>query len=379
MKEKKPFVANKNHFYIFSGLLLCLLSVILCLNTGIVARYASTPFTYAFGSVSYLIYLALNVIGLRLIFAKKFFKIKFNIFLLASIVLIIAGALFYAHFTAVDKNLFITLSDNTETGSISAFNAYNDIFNQVDGGYYKVTFLALIIYPFASGIIGYFLLGASNQLFGINNGGLIIAIILASISLILFFLPLILKLIGQNKQKVQPEEKEEKETVSDISEQKQNQQKVKNIDVVKHASEIDPENYESEIMGVPKRSATMSSPTFVQQDSGANNFSISDNGMFVPAKFVSGENGQYQQQTVEENVSLEETPAQDEQPIIEETNEQQEQLELDFDAKPEINTELAGAKPVFEEPVTINQPAPQQVQPVQPKVENKPKRKERVK
>ncbi len=379
MKEKKPFVANKNHFYIFSGLLLCLLSVILCLNTGIVARYASTPFTYAFGSVSYLIYLALNVIGLRLIFAKKFFKIKFNIFLLASIVLINAGALFYAHFTAIDKNLFITLSDNTETGSISAFNAYNDIFNQVDGGYYKVTFLALIIYPFASGIIGYFLLGASNQLFGINNGGLIIAIILASISLILFFLPLILKLIGQNKQKVQPEEKEEKETVSDISEQKQNQQKVKNIDVVKQASEIDPENYESEIMGVPKRSATMSSPTFVQQDSGANNFSISDNGMFVPAKFVSGENGQYQQQTVEENVSLEETPAQDEQPIIEETNEQQEQLELDFDAKPEINTELAGAKPVFEEPVTINQPTPQQVQPVQPKVEDKPKRKERVK
>ena len=75
MSEKKPFVANKNHFYVFFGLFLCLLSLILVLNTGPIARVLSTPFTYAFGSVSYLIYLAINILGLRMVFAKKTFNI----------------------------------------------------------------------------------------------------------------------------------------------------------------------------------------------------------------------------------------------------------------------------------------------------------------
>ena len=381
MKEKKPFVANKNHFYIFFGLFLCLISVILCLNTGVVARYLSTPFTYVFGSFSYLLYLGLNVLGLRLIFAKKFFKIKFNVYLLAIIVLLFAGAMYYAHFTALNNNLFIGLADDTDKGMVSFASAYHNVFNSVEGGYYKVTFLALVYYPFASGIIGYFLVGASNQLFGVNNGGLIIAIILSSIALILFFLPLILRLIGQNKQKADKPIKEEKETVSDISEQKTAPQKIKNIDVVKHASEIDPDNYESEIMGVPKRSATMSSPTFVQQDSGANNFSISDNGMFVPARFRT-DNGQHANEEQPVN-AMQELGAIPESAPNDEINQEQgksEQLELDFNSEPEINNELAMAKPVFEEPKTIN---PEQVQPqvtqVQQQVENKPKPKERVK
>ena len=76
MANKKPFIANRNHFYIFTGIFLCLITLILCLNTGIVARYASTPFTYAFGSLAYLLYVAANILGLRLIFAKRFFKVK---------------------------------------------------------------------------------------------------------------------------------------------------------------------------------------------------------------------------------------------------------------------------------------------------------------
>ena len=79
MATKKPFVANKNHFFIFFGLFLCLFTLILCLNTGIVARIVSTPFTYALGSVSYLLYIAINIIGLRFIFVRKFFKVRFNV------------------------------------------------------------------------------------------------------------------------------------------------------------------------------------------------------------------------------------------------------------------------------------------------------------
>ena len=121
----------------------------------------------------------------------------------------------------------------------------------------------------------------------------------------------------------------------------------------------------------------MSSPTFVQQDSGANNFSVSDNGMFVPARFVTGENGQH---VAQEPLPSESEQTNNNQPMEEDVPEQREQLELDFDEKPEIDTELAGAKPVFEEPKTINQPVPPENQQAsQPKVEEKPKRRERVK
>ena len=378
MKEKKPFVANKNHFYIFFGLFLCLFSIVLGLNTYYPARVLSTPFTYAFGSLSYFLYLAVNVLGLRLIFVKKFIKIRFNIYVLASIIMLIAASMFYTHFVLVNNNVYIAFADDATKGSVNFFNAYNNIFNNVDGGYWQTPFLALFFYPFSSGIIGYFLIGASNSLFGVNNGGFIIAIIIAAIALLLYFLPLILKLIGQSKAKPEKAPKEEKETISDISEQKPVQQKVHNIDVVKHASEIDPDTYESEIMGVPKRSATMSSPTFIQQDSGAANFSISDNGMFVPARFRT-DNPQYQEEQPPVN-AMQEVSLPVEEEIIPEANEKVEQLTLDFNAEPEINQELAQTKPVFEEPKTVN---PQQMIPpqqqVQPQVENKPKPRERMK
>ena len=374
MNEKKPVVANKNHFYIFFGLFLCLISIILCLNNRYVARVLSTPFTYAFGSLAYLIYITANILGLRLIFAKKFFKVKINVYILASILLLVAATMFFTHFVSLNylKDKYVALASNADNKTINFLEAYNGIFDTIQGGYYSPVFLSLFSHPFAGGIIGYFLVGASNTLFGVQNGGFIIAIILCGFAILLYFLPLILRLIGQSKQKELRAPKEEKETISDITTQKQNQQRVKNIDVVKHASEIDPETYESEIMGVPKRSATMSSPTFIQEGNG-NSFAITDNGMFAPARFRSDSQSISEEPVnMMKEVSLS-APA--EAPIEEE---KQEQLEFDFDAPQEINQELAQAKPVFEEPVMASQPAQPQVQP-QPIVEEKPKPRERVK
>ena len=134
-------------------------------------------------------------------------------------------------------------------------------------------------------------------------------------------------------------------------------------------------------MGVPKRSATMSAPTFVQQDSGANNFSISDNGLFVPARFVTTDSAQYPNEREEAIKPQQETIVSSSNEVVPEAPQEvkREQLQLDFDAPQEIDTQLVGAKPVFEEPVMVNpQPA---VQPVttQVKVEEKPKPRERVK
>ena len=377
MKEKKPFVATKNHFYVFLGLFLCLLNVVLILNTGVVARVLSTPFTYAFGSLSYFIYFFFLIVGLRMIVVKKFTKLKFNSYFFASIVMSIAIMMFFAHFTAVNefKGTVIALNTDTNAGTTSFMDAYTGVFKGIDGGYMKTTSLMLFSHPFASGFLGYFFVGAFNGLFNFDRGGLIFAIVIAVIALFIYFLPLILRLTSQNKDRKVSKNEEESETISDISTQKQNQQRVKNIDVVKHASEIDVDNYESEIMGVPKRSAAISSPTFIQQDSGANNFTISDNGTFVKARFFT-DNGQYGQE--EENPVLEESAVPEFDEASFEETKAPEQLSLDFDAKPEINEELVNTKPVFEEPKMVNNVMSQPVVQPQPAVE-KPKPKERVK
>ena len=378
MAERKPFVANKNHFFIFGGVFLCLLTLILCLNTGPVARVLSTPFTYAFGSLSYLLYIAINLLGIRFIFVKKLLKIRLNVYFFATLVLFISGSIFYAHFTSLyhlsANNQYLALSDNETLKTVNFANCYQSIFDEVNGGYFQVTSLGLISYPFASGIIGYFLVGLFNNLFNISFGALIVAIIFAVLAIVLYLLPTILRSMGKEKEKKAAPMEEEEETVSDISTTKKAPQKVKNIDVVKDASKIDPDNYESEIMGIPTRSATISSPTFIQQDSGANNFTISENGTFVPAKFVT-DNGQYNQEEIVSPV-----PDTTEAPSLEEADKPAEQLELDFNALPELNEDLIQAKPVFEEPVVQSapQPAPMPA-PQAPVVEEKPKPRERVK
>ena len=385
MKEKRQFVANKNHFYIFFGLFLCLLSIVLVLNTGVVARAISTPFTFVFGHFSYILYLGMNILGLRLIFAKKFFKLRFNSYFFATIVLLIAITMLYTHFWIINDNIGgnLALISDSENGSIGVMDAIKGVFDKVNGGnYFDASPLMLFEYPFASGIIGYFLVGAFNTLFDNEKGGLIFAIVIAVIAILIYFLPLILRLAGQGKDKktLKNEKDDGAETVSDISQQKQNQQRIKNIDIVKHASEIDAEHFESEIMGAPKRSAVISSPTYVEQGSGTVSFSISENGMFAPAKFINADD-QYIQEQPEEKFEQEPLvaevvpqPQQIEDPKLE-------QLQLDFDAVPELNEELVQAKPVFEEPKMANsipQPTPA-LQSQSQIIEQKPKPKERVK
>ena len=359
MAEKKAFVANKNHFFIFTGLFLCIFTLILCLNTTVGAHYVSTPFVYAFGSVAYIVYIAIILLGLRLIFVKKFIKIKLNVYFFGTLLILTAGIMLYAHFMSLnhlaDEGKSLALATNNELKTVRFDDCYREIFKGFKEDYNSIKTLSPVSYPFASGIIGYFLVAVFNSLFNVPFGAFIVAIIFAVLGLFLYFLPLILRAIGKEKEAKPQATKEEKETVSDICSNKKVSQKVRNIDVVKDASKIDPDTYESEIMGLPKRSAAISSPTFIEQASGANNFSINDNGSFTPAKFVT-DNGKRSQGEI---------PAPS--PIIEQPKAQEEikpeQLELDFNAGPEVNEELVQAKPVFQEPkvmvAPVAQPAPQ--------------------
>ena len=377
MKEKKPFVANKNHFFIFIGLFLCLFSLILCLNTSVGAHYVSTPFVFTFGSLAYVVYIIVILLGLRMIFAKKFIKIKIGVYFFGTIFVLIAAFMLYAHFVSLNHlgdGHFVALTTNEQTKAVSFSETYNAIFNGFKAQYNEVATLSPVIYPLGSGIIGYFLVGLFNNIFAVSFGALIVAIIFFVLGILFYFLPLILRSIGKEREKDnKASQREESETVSDISQNKAAPQKVKNIDVIKEASKIDPDTYESEIMGLPRRNAAISSPTFVEQSSSANNFTISENGSFKPAKFVTESNKGAQQEIPAPTPLVE-------QPSLEEAT-KSEQLELDFDAVPELNQELIQQKPVFEEPKTVvnNQPAPQAVPAPAPVVPEKPKPKERVK
>ena len=352
--------------------MMCLLAVILCLNTGPGARYAAFPFVYAFGALSYALFIAVAALGLRFIFVKKLIKIKFNIYFFATLILLISGFMFYAHFQSIfslEDGKYLALSNNTELKTIDFRSWYGAYFGDNYFNFIDKPILGLFAAPYASGIVGYFLVALFNNLFNVPFGALIVAIILAVVALLLYFLPLILRSIGKEKEaKAQPVKEEQEETISDISMNKKAPQKVRNIDVIKEASQIDPDTYESEITGMPRRSAAISSPTFIQQDSGAANFGINENGTFAPAKFRI-DNGQYGQEDI-----IPEPPVHQEVP---QEPAKTEQMQLDFNAVPEVNEELVQAKPVFEEPKMVAQPAPAPAP--TPVVQEQPKPRERVK
>lgn len=367
MKENKPFVANKNHFYFFFGIFLFFFSIILCLNNGVVGRALATPFTYVFGASAYVFYLFCNLLGLRLIFTKKFFKIKFNIYVIATILLLISALMLFTHFTVINEfsDQYVALNNNAEKGTINLFDAYSSVFDKVKenqgGDYFKQGFLSLLSYPFGGGILGYLLVGAFNELFAINNGGFIAAIILLCFAILFYFMPLILRLISQSKQKDDKQKKEEKDTYSDVSAIKSSSIKIRNIDPVKHANEID-ENYQSEIIG-QRKGVAMSAPTFIDKDSMAANFSITDNGMFEKARFVTdnGQNleGKQEEKNPDQNFVSEN---------IEQNNFESRQIEIDFDEEELLSEEPV--TPAFVTP-TLTQEIqnPEPISGPQPKVE----------
>ena len=178
--------------------MLLLLAVILCLNTGPGARYVAFPFVYAFGALAYALFIAVAALGLRFIFAKKFIKIKLNVYFFATLILLIAGFMFYAHFQSISvlaEGEYLALSTNTELKTYDFRDWYYVYFDARYFDFMQYQTLGLFSYPYGSGFIGYFLVALFNNLFNVPFGALIVAIILAVLSLLLYFLPLILRSI----------------------------------------------------------------------------------------------------------------------------------------------------------------------------------------
>ena len=76
MNNKKPKIIKTSQFCFFGGAGLCLLAVIMIMNFGSIARIFTIGFSYLLGSISYVLYILLFVVGILLLFKEKPLKIQ---------------------------------------------------------------------------------------------------------------------------------------------------------------------------------------------------------------------------------------------------------------------------------------------------------------
>ena len=357
-ETKKKFKVEKRHFTFFGGIAMCLLSVVLILNIGYPARARAFPLAYLFGLGSYVFYLALYGIGLYFFFREKTLKIKLNNFFFGGLIIFISAlmiaTLIVTKDAALDKS-FATTYRNVIYG-IDGLNSKN--------AYWKASFINLFRgNNFGGGLVGYTLVGLCNTVFKGTGGTWAIAIIIAVLGLFVLFFPYIRKAISGNTAKTKKAKKEEQEEQEDV---------VDSDSLIASARDIDHINEPTPVI-VQSQPSTFEKPTDLgeRHDEYRPDSSLySGSSNFVPAMF-----SKYLLKPQIEKAQPAESPAMARsvpQPAI------NEQMMLDFDAKPELNEQLVTAKPEFVEPtpsgssMPVNRPQPVQAQPAVQQVERKP-------
>ena len=397
--EKQLKEISTRKLKVVIGIFLSLFSVILFINVTAVPRVFTFVFAYLFGIASYLVYIAMYVIGMFLIFVNKRNKVKIPVLgIIAGIIFLLATIILVTHIcsaTSVSKHLIVDYQtrgkivfDGSAENSLNFASVYNKMFFHAESGA-KFNYLTADTVNFFSnefsvgcGLFGYLLLASGNALFNNAAGGLILAIILFVAAMLLFGLPIVVKVVKNHKRKKANKPVEEEDDEIDIEED----------------DEIRP-NYQTNINREPPKTEptkvdpyqanTTTEESFFEEVNYDDNIS---NGMFVKPIFSIGEEDPnetpkplatndkaFTQPDVvegahvaepsiaanispaffrEEDAPVEEKPV--EQPV------QREQMTLDFDAKPQIDESLVTAKPEFIEPVAVNRT------PVQPQVVTQP-------
>ena len=364
MANNKPIKKiSKRYFTFFGGIAFCLFAVILILNGKYVARTLAFPFAYLFGLGSYVIYILIYSYGLCLFFREKGFKIRLNNYFF--------GGLFIFLSILIIGTLIATNSSKDLT--LSSFNKdYTDVMQHievVEGGeanknaYWDATFVNLFQgNKIGGGLAGYFFVGAFNTAFKTPTMSWVIAVLIALLGAFIIFFPQIWKIIRGKKGEKKPKEAKAKNDERVIT-----TRRVENIDNISSASTLDDVNNEpSPIYGsqqINKQAnfnERIEPNPVIESSDGTNAFGMSTN--FVPARF-----GKFMPKTapVEKQEPVEPQHITPEQVIMEANREsaKNEQMQLNFDEKPQVDMSLAGRRPEFVEPMNSN-PIPQQfVQP----------------
>ena len=395
MGEKKTIHhVNKKTVAFFLGVLLCLLSVILVVNVGYVARAIAFPFFYIFGITSYLVYLWLYIQGVSFLFRKKGIKVTLSWRTLGFILIFLGLSAITTLVFA--KNALPTMNFAKEYNDVLFLKGEGTFAS--NGGYWNTLFINMFVsYPFGGGLLGYAIIGLLNT--GLKTAGCwAIAIIFSVIGLLLVFVKQIATLIQKNSGKEKPKKAKKEKPVS--------QQEVEvrptvayaqrnDRDMIKSASRLDDiparnNAFEEPVISnridnnIPDLNEnniyhhnepdTMYRPSFGNQPQGTNT------GL-RPAYYVKKGTQEVPQTSNTDNLRpvfeaampMNNAPAST--PVVEPViqpqpkEEKVEQLELDFNAKQELNESLVTAKPVFQEPIPAA-PMANQI-----KVEEAPKKK----
>lgn len=334
MSEKKKFQINSKLENMIKGLTLCLISVILILNVGKVARtFAFVPL-YLFGASYYILFALVFLYGLfRIIFRRKIKLKEANI--------IFSVPLFF-----LSMFFFLSVYDTPSFDSVgTAINSYHASIK----GYYNPVFFNPFDYygGFKHGLLG-LSLGA-----GINNNtvAVFLGIMLLVVSLLIFFMPFIISWIKNDKKKekplklIQEEKKEEKDVVA-IKEEEPTPSLIAPEPVeVKRGFESDQSPFINQNSGFSK-------PTMSLDDNHMSIHSQSDSREFTPLVFSRQRKVEVMSAPISEPISTKVEI----KPIQEEILEEPVEVENLIETRPEVVNEVVEEKPQIDESLVRAQP-----------------------
>ena len=345
---------TRRSFTFFGGIALCLFAVALILNVGYPARVFAFPFVYLFGLASYAVYIFVYAYGLFLFFREKGFKIRLNNIFFGSLIIYLS-ALMIA--TLITRNGAVSLGLSNSEQSVNFIDAYKSVFDTIDKGYLDAKFINLFAkqpYPFGGGFLGYALVGLTSTGLG-NTGSWVIAILIFLLGAFIIFFPSIRKIVTSNNRPVKNEKKEVKEERK-VYVQARKKERVENYDVISSANIID--EYQENTNNTPINTAeAVNKPAnFYDKNEPVNtpiinNYSGGSN--FVPARFSKFQIHPQMSEPVNPTLAPAPTP----EPV-------NEQMQLDFNQKAQLDEALVTARPEFMEPVNTPKVAPQPVNPM---------------
>lgn len=367
-KEKKVRKASSGQLCFFGGIALCLLSVVLIMNRGIIAQGLSFLFTYLFGTISYLVYFVIFGYGIYLLLKEKVLKIKFSYRFISYVILFISILMIATLITFKDK------------GAIATANFKNDVFNanfkvqdEADRrvmSYFKNWDKSNIRFPLigngsilGGGLIGFTLVSLLSKI--AYSFSIAVVVILILVALAIIIVPIILKRTNKNGASFKSKKVKETKIDDPFEEEKQERkplfarkQPVDNYDVISSANIVTPDQQRSEIIGAPEQ---ISEPTNDSMFSNTGEI-YSNVGMFVPSHFYKNGAPRQQAQISAQSNFIEKKEDETISGIeaIIQSNEQQTSMEkqamLEQNPIPVVDNSLQ--QPLYQQP----QPVPQVVQ-----------------
>ncbi len=285
-KEKKKFVPKKKYFTYFGGIALCLLSIILIVNIGVVSRLLTFVPLALFGIVQYVFYGLLYAEGIYLLFKEKSIKISYRIVVVGLVITIFALLVLS---TLIDgcPNLMLNASSK-EGGNPGFWASYKALFSTNNYltvktvNVFRIQVSETETYGFGGGLLGYFITGLMNQFVGVV-GSYIICIIALLLGLGFILLPFILKMVRKQMQSqgVQSKTKEKKKgfftSLFKEKEEKKPSYNDGNVEISSNFSSIEEKPSTPVLETSPQReNIYLESQPFYQ---------ATGNGQFVLAKF----------------------------------------------------------------------------------------------